>query len=161
MGPRLHCYIPRPKAISPLVPEKKIFEEFLPYMDMAAILIMWPRCAKQTFVPPIHGGSIWNLASIGPAFSEKIFENGGWMDDNEDGACLCYKLTNEPEGSGELKTKTSRKDTHMDGGIWSGSTLFAFCPFYKILGTNEPCHKKTCLQGCQPTQLACSVAETS
>ena len=26
-----------------LVPEKKIFKEFLPYMDMAAILVMWPK----------------------------------------------------------------------------------------------------------------------
>ena len=28
--------------ISPPVPEKKIFEGFLPYMGMAAILVMWP-----------------------------------------------------------------------------------------------------------------------
>ena len=28
------------KVIGPLVPEKKIFEGFLPYMGMAAILVM-------------------------------------------------------------------------------------------------------------------------
>ena len=28
--------------IGPVVPEKKIFEGFLPYMGMAAILVMWP-----------------------------------------------------------------------------------------------------------------------
>ena len=28
--------------IGPLVLEKKIFEGFLPYMGMAAILILWP-----------------------------------------------------------------------------------------------------------------------
>ena len=33
----------------------------------------WPH-EKITFVPPSHGGSIWNLTSIGPAVSE-TFEN--------------------------------------------------------------------------------------
>ena len=36
-GPHSQCYILSPKAISLLVPEKKIF---LPYMDMAAIRVM-------------------------------------------------------------------------------------------------------------------------
>ena len=31
MGPRPQCYIRRPKVIGPLVPEKKIFERFLPW----------------------------------------------------------------------------------------------------------------------------------
>ena len=74
-------------------------------MGVAAILIMWPICLEQTFVPPTHGGSIWNLASIGPGVLEKkIFENGGRMDNGwqqtDDGACLFYKLTNESKGSG-------------------------------------------------------------
>ena len=77
MDPVLHT-----KVIGPLVPEKKIFEGFLPYMGMAATLVMWPRCPKQTFVPPTHGGSTWNLALIGQAVLEKIFENGGRTDDN-------------------------------------------------------------------------------
>ena len=47
-------------------------------MDVVAILVMWPRPREQTFVPPSHWGSMWNLASIGPAVLEKkIFENGG------------------------------------------------------------------------------------
>ena len=63
-------------------------------------LVMWPRCLEQTFFPSTHGGSIWNLALIGPAVLEKkIFENGGRTDDR---ACLYYKLTNEPKDSGEL-----------------------------------------------------------
>ena len=33
-----------------------------------------------TFTPPIHGGSTWNLALIGPAVLEKIFENDGRTD---------------------------------------------------------------------------------
>ena len=42
-------------------------------MDMAA---MWPGPSEQTFVLPSHGGSTWNLASIGLAISkEKKFEN--------------------------------------------------------------------------------------
>ena len=58
---------------------------------------------QTNFVPLTHGGSTWNLASIGPAVLEKkIFENGEQRTD--DGACLYYKLTNEPKGSGELKT---------------------------------------------------------
>ena len=58
----------------PLVPEKKNFFMFLPYMSMAAILLMWPKPFKQTFVPPSHGAS--NLASIGLVVSqEKKFEN--------------------------------------------------------------------------------------
>ena len=64
------------------------------------ILVMWPRPCEQTFIPPSHWGSIWNLASIGQAVLEKIFENGGRTDN---GPWLYYKLTNEPKGSGELK----------------------------------------------------------
>ena len=38
--------------ISPAVLEKKIFEGFLPYMGMTAILVMWPGPHMQTFFPP-------------------------------------------------------------------------------------------------------------
>ena len=64
---------------------------------------MWPRPHEQTFIPQSHLGSIWNLALISPTVLEKkIFENGGRMDD---GPWLYYKLTNEPKGSGELKSQ--------------------------------------------------------
>ena len=36
--------------VSPPVLEKKIFEGFLPYMDMAAILVMWPASCHQIFI---------------------------------------------------------------------------------------------------------------
>ena len=53
-------------------------------MGVVAILVMWPRCPEQTFVPPTHGGSIWNLTSIGPVVLEKkIFENGGLTTETE------------------------------------------------------------------------------
>ena len=75
-------------------------------MGVAAILVMWPRPLEQTFVPPSHRGSIWNLALIDPAVLEMmIFENGGQTMDGQwtvDGPWLYYKLTNEPKGSGEL-----------------------------------------------------------
>ena len=34
-----------------------------------------PRCREQTFVPPTQGGSTYNLALIGSAVSEKMFEH--------------------------------------------------------------------------------------
>ena len=54
-------------------------EDFLrvvPYMGVAAILVMWPRPFEQTFVTPSLGVSIINMSSIGPVVSEeKMFEN--------------------------------------------------------------------------------------
>ena len=41
-GPHPQCYIPSPKAIGLLDPEKKIFKGFLPYMGVVANLVMWP-----------------------------------------------------------------------------------------------------------------------
>ena len=41
------------------------------YMVMIAILVMWPGPFRQTFILSSSGGSIWNLASIGPMVSEK------------------------------------------------------------------------------------------
>ena len=46
-------------------------------MGLAATLVMRPGPFKQTLVPPSQEGSTLNLAFIGQAVSEKIFENGG------------------------------------------------------------------------------------
>ena len=49
-------------------------------MGVAVMLIMWPRCAEQTFIPPppAHEGSISNLGLIGPMVSEeKTFKECG------------------------------------------------------------------------------------
>ena len=40
LGPCHQCCILSPRAIVPLVPERKIFKGFLPYMGVVAILIM-------------------------------------------------------------------------------------------------------------------------
>ena len=56
-------------------------------MGMVAILVMWPGPSEQTFIPPSHEDSKWNLASIGPVVSEeKMFKECGrqtdtWTDD--------------------------------------------------------------------------------
>ena len=68
------CYIPSFGKIGPPFLEK-IFEGFLPYIGVSAILVMWPRCREQTFAPPTQGGSTENLSLIGQAVSEeKTFE---------------------------------------------------------------------------------------
>ena len=69
------CYIPSFLKIGMPVPGK-IFEGILPYMGVAAILVMRSRCHENVFVPPIQGGFTYNLALIGPALSEeKMFEH--------------------------------------------------------------------------------------
>ena len=80
MGMSPQCYIQSFVEIGRPVPGN-VFEGFLPYMGVAAILVMWPRPFIQTFFPPFQGGSTYNLALFGQAVSEKkIFENGGRTD---------------------------------------------------------------------------------
>ena len=62
-------------------------------MGVAAILVMWPGPFKHTFVPPSHGGSLWNLTLIGQAVYEEIFLKSVDDDGRHNGACLYYKLT--------------------------------------------------------------------
>ena len=72
-------------------------------MGVAAILVTWPGPFEHSFVPPSHGGSIWNLTLIGQAVSEeKTFKECGRQRRTDNGACLHYKLTYEPKGSGDL-----------------------------------------------------------
>ena len=60
------------------------FFRFLAYMAMSAILVMWPGPFEQTFVPPSHRSSIWNLTLIGPVVSEeKMFKV--WTTTDDDG----------------------------------------------------------------------------
>ena len=57
------------------------FLRFLPYMGMAAILVMWPGPFEQTFNPPSHRSSTSNWL-IGPMVSEeKLFKEWTTMYD--------------------------------------------------------------------------------
>ena len=96
----LHTYI---QGHRPFGSREEGFLRFLPYIGMAAILVIWPGPFEQTFIPPSHGGSILNLTLIGQAVSEeKMFKECGLRTTE---AYLSNKLTNESKGSGELKVK--------------------------------------------------------
>ena len=74
------------------------FLSFLSYIGMAAISVMWPVPAEQTFVPPSNGGFVWNLTLIGPVVSEdKMFENVDYIRTyiQTTKAYLSYKLTTD------------------------------------------------------------------
>ena len=65
-------YIPSFVEIDLPVPEKKIFEGVLPYMGMAAILVMLPASCHQIFISLYLKAFIPNLVQIGTVVSEKI-----------------------------------------------------------------------------------------
>ena len=73
MGRSPQCYIPSFVKICLPVLEKKIFEGFLPYMGMAAILVMGPASCHQIFIYLYLKASIQNLVQNGPVVSEKIW----------------------------------------------------------------------------------------
>ena len=52
--------------------EKKIFEGFLLYMSVAAILVMCPASCHHIFIYLYLKAFIQNLVQIGTVFSEKI-----------------------------------------------------------------------------------------
>ena len=102
------CYIPSFMEIGQVL-ENKIFEGFLLYMGVAAILVMWPRCREQTFVPPyprrLHiefcfdwpcgfgGEDVWNCWR---QTDRRRMKNGRLLDGyTKSSPC-------EPTGSGEL-----------------------------------------------------------
>ena len=58
--------------IGPPVLEKKIFEGFLPYMGMAAILVMSPASCNQIFISLYLKAFIQNLVQNCQVVSEKI-----------------------------------------------------------------------------------------
>ena len=72
MGRSPQCYIPGFFEIGPPVPEKKIFEGFLPYMGVVAILVMWPASCHQIFISMYLKAFIQNLVQNGIEDSEKI-----------------------------------------------------------------------------------------
>ena len=71
MGWSLGCYIPGFVEIGPPIPEEKIFEGFVPYMGVVAILVMCPASCYQIFISLYLKAFIQNLVQIGTV-SEKI-----------------------------------------------------------------------------------------
>ena len=62
--------IPSFVEIGQPVPEKKIFEGFLPLMVVAAILVMWPASCHQIFISLYL--NFQKMVQIGTVVSEKI-----------------------------------------------------------------------------------------
>ena len=73
MGWSPQCNLPSFVEIGLSVPEKKIFEGFLPYVGMEAILVMGPASCHQIFISLQYlKAFIKNLVQIGKVVSEKI-----------------------------------------------------------------------------------------
>ena len=72
MGWSPRCYIPSFVEIGLPVREKKIFKGFLPYVGMAAILVMGPASCHLMFIFLYLKAFIKNLVQIGKVVSEKI-----------------------------------------------------------------------------------------
>ena len=72
MGWSPGLYIPSFVEIGLPVPEKKIFERFLPYMGLVAIFVMWPASCDQIFISLYLKAFKQNLVQIGTVVSEKI-----------------------------------------------------------------------------------------
>ena len=66
------CYIPSFVDIGSPVPEKKIFEGFLPYMGEVAILVMCQASCHQIFISLYLKAFIQSLVQIDTVVSEKI-----------------------------------------------------------------------------------------
>ena len=72
MGWSPGCYITSYMEMCLPVPEKKIFEGFLPFMGMVAILVMYPASCHQIFISLYLKAFIQNLVQISTVVSEKI-----------------------------------------------------------------------------------------
>ena len=72
MGWSPQWYIPCFVEIGQPVLEKKIFEGFLPYMGVVAILVMWPASCHPIFIHLYLNAFVHNLVQIGTVVSEKI-----------------------------------------------------------------------------------------
>ena len=71
MGWSPRCYIPSFVEIGLPIPEN-IFKGFLPYVGMAAILVMGPASCHQIFISLYLKAFIKKMVQIGKADSEKI-----------------------------------------------------------------------------------------
>ena len=105
MGPRPQCYIQSHKVIGPLVSEKTIFEGFYHIWAGRPSWSCDPHPVnKLSFPRPMeapHEIWLWLAQRFWRRRSLKIVDGQR----TDDGACLYYKLTNKPKGSGELNMK--------------------------------------------------------
>ena len=72
MGWSPGCYIPSFLEIGLPILEEKISKGFLPYMGMAAILVMRPASCHQILISLYLKAIIHNLVQIGKVVSKKI-----------------------------------------------------------------------------------------
>ena len=72
MGLSPRCYIPSFVEIGLPVPEKKMFEGFLPYMGVVAIWVMLPASCHQIFISLYLTTFLQNLVQTVTVVSEKI-----------------------------------------------------------------------------------------
>ena len=72
MGWSPQCYIPSNMEFRPKVPEKNIFDWFLPYRGVAAILVIPPASCHQIFISLYLKAFIQSLVPIITVVSEKI-----------------------------------------------------------------------------------------
>ena len=109
-GPSPQCYIPSHKAIGPLILEKKIFGRGFTIYGRGGHLGHVTQTLRTNFRFPIPLRLHMKFGFDRPSgFGEDLWKwwmtggraDDGWMDD---GPWLYYKLTNELNGSGELKS---------------------------------------------------------
>ena len=72
MGWSPQCYIPSYVEFGPSVVDKNIFDLFLPYRVVAAILVMCPVIYHQIFISLYLKAFIQSMVQIGTVVSEKI-----------------------------------------------------------------------------------------
>ena len=75
MGRSIRCYIPSFVEIVQPVTVKKIFEGFLPYLGMAAILVMCPASYQQSFISMYLKAYRQNLVKMAKCFLRKACFN--------------------------------------------------------------------------------------
>ena len=67
--PNVTYQVPRPLVF--WFQRRRFLKGFLPYMGMAAILVMWPLIFVINLLLSTYGDSTWNLSSNGQVVSEK------------------------------------------------------------------------------------------
>ena len=115
---------------------EKDFLRFLPYMGMAAMLVMWPRSFEIFFFPKVPAGCIWNLVAICSVISEeKSFE----IVDGRRTTEPAYTISSPGAfGSGELKILTCSCTAYL----WCAKYIQANFNGSNTFGTIKICSRQ-------------------